>query len=108
MLERFRAFWTNVWSPLGDLLLRMGISPNTVTFVGTLGVSAGALIFFPQGKLLLRLLVVTLFVFSDMIDGYTPRTSGQVSVFGAFWHFTLDRGGDPASSRFLSMTLFGP
>ena len=44
MLERFRQFWTNVWAPLGNLLLRMGVSPNTVTFVGTVGVVAGALI----------------------------------------------------------------
>ena len=48
MLERFRQFWTKVWAPLGNLLLRMGVSPNAVTLVGTLGVCAGALIFFPQ------------------------------------------------------------
>ena len=29
MLERFRQFWTNVWAPLGNLFLRMGISPRT-------------------------------------------------------------------------------
>src|SRR4249919_2389119 len=52
MLERFRQFWTNVWSPIGDLLLRLGVSPNTVTLVGTLGVVAGALVFFPRGWLL--------------------------------------------------------
>ena len=37
MLERFRQFWTGVWAPLGNLLLRWGVSPNTVTVVGTLG-----------------------------------------------------------------------
>jgi len=108
MLERFRQFWTNVWSPLGNLFLRMGISPNTVTFVGTLGVSAGALIFFPQGKLLIGVLVITLFVFSDMIDGYMARTSGQVSLFGAFWDSTLDRIGDAAIFGGLAMYYVGP
>jgi len=91
MLERFRQFWTNVWAPLGNLLLRMGVSPNTVTVVGTLGVCAGALIFFPQGWLLAGVLVITAFVFSDMIDGYMARTSGQTSPFGAFLDSTLDR-----------------
>ena len=108
MLERFRQFWTNVWAPLGNLFLRMGISPNTVTFVGTLGVVAGAVVFFPQGQLLVGVLVITAFVFSDMIDGYMARTSGQVSKFGAFWDSTLDRVGDAAIFGGLAMYYVGP
>src|SRR4051795_7829663 len=108
MLERFRQFWTNVWAPLGNLFLRWGISPNTVTFVGTLGVVAGAVIFFPQGKLFVGVLVITAFVFSDMIDGYMARTSGQVSKFGAFWDSTLDRVGDAAIFGGLAMYYVGP
>jgi CDP-diacylglycerol--glycerol-3-phosphate 3-phosphatidyltransferase/CDP-diacylglycerol--inositol 3-phosphatidyltransferase len=108
MLERFRQFWTNVWAPLGNLFLRMGISPNTVTFVGTLGVVAGALIFFPRGDLLVGVLVITAFVFSDMIDGYMARASGQVTKFGAFWDSTLDRVGDAAIFGGLAMYFVGP
>jgi len=108
MLERFRQFWTNVWAPLANLFLRWGISPNTVTFVGTVGVSAGALIFFPQGKLLTGVLVVTAFVFSDIMDGYMARASGQSSVFGAFWDSTLDRIGDAAIFGGLAMYYVGP
>ena len=108
MLERFRQFWTNVWAPLGNLLLRWGVSPNTVTFVGTLGVIAGAVVFFPQGKLLVGVLVITAFVFSDMLDGYMARTSGQVTKFGAFWDSTLDRIGDAAIFGGLAMYYVGP
>src|SRR5689334_9588005 len=108
MLERFRQFWTNVWAPLANLFLKWGISPNTVTFVGTVGVSAGALIFFPQGKLLTGVLVVTAFVFSDIMDGYMARASGQSSVFGAFWDSTLDRIGDAAIFGGLAMYYVGP
>jgi len=108
MLERFRQFWTNVWAPLANLFLRWGISPNTVTFVGTIGVCAGALIFFPQGKLLTGVLVVTAFVFSDIMDGYMARASGQTSVFGAFWDSTLDRIGDAAIFGGLAMYYVGP
>src|SRR3954468_10632677 len=108
MLERFRRFWTNFFAPVGNLFLRMGISPNTVTFVGTLGVVAGAVIFFPQGLFLIGVLVITAFVFSDMIDGYMARTSGQVSPFGAFWDSTLDRVGDAAIFGGLAMYYIGP
>jgi len=96
MLERFRRFWTGVLSPVADLLLRMGVSPDAVTLVGTVGVCAGALIFFPRGQLFVGVLVVTAFVFSDLIDGYMARASGRSSSWGAFLDSTLDRFGDAA------------
>src|SRR3954467_5773166 len=108
MLERFRQFWTDVWAPLGNLLLRMGVSPNAVTLVGTLGVCAGALVCFPQGWLLAGVLVITAFVFSDMIDGYMARTRGQLSPFGAFLDSTLGRIGDAAIFGGLAMYFVGP
>jgi CDP-diacylglycerol--glycerol-3-phosphate 3-phosphatidyltransferase/CDP-diacylglycerol--inositol 3-phosphatidyltransferase len=108
MLERFRQFWTNVWAPVGDLLLRLGVSPNAVTLVGTLGVCAGALVCFPRGWLLAGVLVITAFVFSDMIDGYMARTSGQASPFGAFLDSTLDRIGDGAVFGGLALYYVGP
>ncbi|MGA8246929.1 MAG: CDP-alcohol phosphatidyltransferase family protein [Nocardioides sp.] len=108
MLERFRQFWTKLWSPVGNLLLRLGVSPNAVTVVGTLGVCAGALVFFPQGWLLAGVLVITAFVFSDMIDGYMARTSGQMTSFGAFLDSTLDRIGDAAVFGGLAMYYVGP
>ena len=108
MLERFRAFWTNVWAPVGNLLIRLGVSPNTVTFVGTLGVVVGALVFFPTGHLLVGVIVITVFVFSDMIDGYMARSTGRVSPFGAFLDSTLDRIGDAAIFGGLAMYYVGP
>jgi CDP-diacylglycerol--glycerol-3-phosphate 3-phosphatidyltransferase/CDP-diacylglycerol--inositol 3-phosphatidyltransferase len=108
MLERFRQFWTGVWAPLGDLLLKLGVSPNTVTLVGTLGVCAGAVVCFPQGWLLAGVLVISVFVFSDMLDGYMARTSGLISPFGAFLDSTLDRIGDAAIFGGLAMYYVGP
>lgn len=96
MLERFRQFWTNVWAPLADLLLRLGVKPDHVTIVGTVGVSAGALWFFPRGQFFVGVLVVTAFVFSDLMDGYMARKTGQSSRWGAFLDSTLDRVGDAA------------
>ena len=103
-MERFRAFWTKVISPVAHLLIRMGVSPDAVTLVGTLGVSAGALVFFPQGKLATGVLVIAAFVFSDLLDGYMARTTGRVSSFGAFWDSTLDRIADGAI--FIGLALY--
>jgi CDP-diacylglycerol--glycerol-3-phosphate 3-phosphatidyltransferase len=108
MLDRFRAFWTKVFSPVVTLLLRLGVSPDAVTLVGTLGVAAGALIFFPQGHLLVGVLVITAFVFSDLVDGAMARQSGRVSPFGAFLDSTLDRIGDAAIFGGLAMYYVGP
>ena len=108
MLNRFRAFWGNLFTPLARLLLRLGVSPDAVTLVGTLGVCAGALVFFPRGQLLIGVLVVTAFVFSDIVDGTMARLSGRSSKFGAFLDSTLDRLGDAAIFGGLVMYYDGP
>jgi CDP-diacylglycerol---glycerol-3-phosphate 3-phosphatidyltransferase len=105
MLDRFKAFWQGVMlAPFVNLFVRLGISPDAVTVVGTLGVSAGALVFFPQGLLWQGVLVVTAFVFSDLIDGAMARKTGRSSNFGAFLDSTLDRVADAA--LFGGMALF--
>ncbi|MET9272187.1 phosphatidylinositol phosphate synthase [Kribbella sp. NPDC003557] len=96
MLNRFRQFWTKVITPIATLLLKLGVSADMVTLVGTIGVSAGALIFFPRGQLWIGVLVITAFVFSDLIDGYMARTSGTSSKWGSFLDSTLDRIADGA------------
>jgi CDP-diacylglycerol---glycerol-3-phosphate 3-phosphatidyltransferase len=96
MLDRFRQFWTGLLSPVANGLLRLGVSPDVVTLVGTAGVCAGSLGFFPRGELFVGVVVVTLFVFSDLIDGYMARASGASSKWGAWLDSTLDRIGDGA------------
>jgi phosphatidylinositol phosphate synthase len=107
MLSRFRQFWTNVFKPVAHLFIRLGISPDTVTIVGTAGVVAGALVFFPRGQLWLGVVVITGFVFSDLIDGYMARTLGSSSRWGAFLDSTLDRFGDAAVFGGLAIWFFG-
>src|SRR4051794_36209409 len=108
MLERFRAFWTALLTPIARFLLRIGVSPDVVTVVGTLGVALGALAFFPRGELLVGVLVITAFVFSDLLDGTMARMSGQSSKWGAFLDSTLDRLGDAAIFGGLAMYYVGP
>ena len=108
MMERFRAFFTKVISPVARLLLKLGVSPDAVTVVGTLGVVAGALVFFPQGELLTGVLVITAFVFSDLVDGHMARLSGRTNKFGAFLDSTLDRIGDGAIFAGIALYFAGP
>jgi CDP-diacylglycerol--glycerol-3-phosphate 3-phosphatidyltransferase/CDP-diacylglycerol--inositol 3-phosphatidyltransferase len=97
MLDRFKQFWQGVMlAPFINLFIRLGISPDVVTVVGTVGVSAGALVFFPQGLLWQGVLVITAFVFSDLIDGAMARKTGRTDDFGAFLDSTLDRVADAA------------
>jgi CDP-diacylglycerol--glycerol-3-phosphate 3-phosphatidyltransferase len=97
MLNRYaRAFFTKVFTPLARLLLRLGISPDVVTLVGTLGVCVGALAFYPRHSFFWGTIVITAFVFSDTLDGIMARLSGRSGNWGAYLDSTLDRVGDAA------------
>jgi CDP-diacylglycerol--glycerol-3-phosphate 3-phosphatidyltransferase len=109
MLDRFKAFWQGVvLAPVVNLLLRLGVSPDAVTLVGTLGVTAGALALYPRGELLVGTIVIAVFVFSDLLDGAMARKSGRSSTFGSFWDSTLDRVGDAAIFGGLALYYAGP
>jgi CDP-diacylglycerol---glycerol-3-phosphate 3-phosphatidyltransferase len=97
MLNRFaRAFFTRLLTPIATALLRLGVRPDVVTVVGTLGVCVGALWFYPRGEFLVGTLVITAFVFSDNVDGIMARISDQQGPWGAFLDSVLDRFGDAA------------
>lgn len=81
MLNRYaRAFVTKLFTPLARLLTALGISPDIVTVIGTIGVCAGALVFYPRGEFLVGTLVIVAFVFSDALDGIMARLSNRSSV----------------------------
>jgi CDP-diacylglycerol--glycerol-3-phosphate 3-phosphatidyltransferase len=80
--------------PPARLLLRMHVPPDAVTVVGTVGACTGALVFFPRGEFLWGLLVIVLFVFSDLLDGTMARMAGTSGPWGNFLDATLDRIAD--------------
>jgi CDP-diacylglycerol--glycerol-3-phosphate 3-phosphatidyltransferase/CDP-diacylglycerol--inositol 3-phosphatidyltransferase len=112
MLDRFKAFWQGVvLAPVVNLLIRLRVSPDTVTLVGTIGVAVGALAFYPRGELWWGTVFITCFVFSDLIDGAMARKVGRskgASTFGSFWDSTLDRIGDGAIFGGLALYFAGP
>lgn len=82
--------------PAGRWLARLGATPDAITVVGTLGVVGGALGFYPRGSFLWGTVVITCFVFSDMLDGAVARARGGSGRWGAFLDSTSDRFGDAA------------
>jgi CDP-diacylglycerol--glycerol-3-phosphate 3-phosphatidyltransferase len=96
MLKVLRPALGRLLTPVGQALARTPITPNALTIVGTIGMSASALIFFPTGHLFIGVVVCTLFVFSDMLDGTLARIKGTTGKFGAFLDSTLDRVADAA------------
>ncbi|QDY90994.1 CDP-alcohol phosphatidyltransferase family protein [Arthrobacter sp. UKPF54-2] len=91
-----RGFFTALFSPLARWLLRIGVSPDAVTIVGTAGVVVGALVFYPLGQLWWGTLFITAFIFSDVIDGIMARMQERGGRWGNFLDSTLDRVADGA------------
>ncbi len=109
MLARYaKAFFNRLFTPLARGLLRLGISPDVITWIGTIGVSAGAFAFFPRGEFFVGTLVVTAFVFSDTLDGTMARLAGRSSSWGAFLDSTLDRVADASVFAALLLWFAGP
>jgi CDP-diacylglycerol---glycerol-3-phosphate 3-phosphatidyltransferase len=96
MLERFRGLSATLLAPVARFLIKAGVSPDLVTILGTLGVAVGALVCFPQGWLWQGVVVVTIFVVSDMVDGQMAKITNSASPWGAFLDSTSDRLGDAA------------
>lgn len=109
MLNRYaRAFFTRLFTPVARALLRWGVSPDVVTLIGTVGVSTGALVFYPMGELFWGTVFITCFVFTDLIDGTMARMSERSSPWGAFLDSTMDRIGDGAVFGGLVLYFTGP
>ena len=91
-----RGFFTALFTPLARWLLKIGISPDAVTVIGTAGVVVGALVFYPLGQLWWGTLFITAFIFSDVLDGIMARMREVGSRWGNFLDSTLDRIADGA------------
>jgi CDP-diacylglycerol---glycerol-3-phosphate 3-phosphatidyltransferase len=96
MLKVLRPFLARLLEPVAGVLARTPITPNALTIVGAVGMSAGALALFPTGHLFAGTMVCTFFVMADMLDGALARVKGTTGVFGAFLDSTLDRVADAA------------
>jgi CDP-diacylglycerol--glycerol-3-phosphate 3-phosphatidyltransferase len=89
-----RASVARVTDPIGAWLVRAGLTPNTVTVVGTICTVVAALVFFPLNRLFLGSALVAVFVMFDLLDGAMARTAGKVTRFGTVLDASCDRIAD--------------
>ena len=88
---------TRLITPVAASALRIGITPNAVTWVGAMGVIASALFFYPRGDFFLGTAVISFFALSDLFDGTMARISkAGASKWGSFLDSTIDRVTDSA------------
>jgi len=87
---------SGIVDPVARGLLRVGLSPDAVTLIGTVGTCAAALWFFPRQQWLAGTLIIAALVGSDLLDGTMARLSGRSGPWGAFLDSTLDRVADGA------------
>jgi len=96
MLNTLRPALNRILVPAGQALARTPLTPNAITIIGTVGVSASALALYPDGELFWGSFSCTIFVLLDMLDGALARVKGTSGTFGAFLDSTLDRIADAA------------
>jgi len=96
MLNFLRPGFARLFTPVVQALARTPVTPNMITVIGTVGVSASALALFPIGWLFPGAAIATFFVFTDMLDGQLARLKGSSGPWGAFLDSTMDRVGDAA------------
>lgn len=97
MLNLFaRGHVNRLTDPVGRRLVALGVSPDTMTVLGTVGAVACSLVFLPGGGLVAGSVLVTLFVLTDLIDGAMARARGHGTPFGAVLDSTCDRMVDGA------------
>jgi len=99
MAKIFGSFKTGVraaFDPPGRALVRMGVSPDAVTLLGTAGVVAASVGLVTRGHILAGTLVITACCLLDVLDGSMARARGHSTRFGALLDSTMDRVADGA------------
>jgi CDP-diacylglycerol--glycerol-3-phosphate 3-phosphatidyltransferase len=91
-----RAAYEKLSRPLAKAALRAGLTPDSITILGTAGTVLSALTLFPIGVLWWGGFAVFIFVLADMLDGAMARQRGGGTRFGAVLDATCDRIGDGA------------
>jgi CDP-diacylglycerol--glycerol-3-phosphate 3-phosphatidyltransferase len=88
---------TRVINPIARGALRVGLTPNSVTFAGAIGLVFSALYFYPRQEFFIGTLLISFFALSDLFDGAMARISQRgASKWGGFLDSTIDRITDSA------------
>ncbi len=95
LTDQARIVFKGILDPIAAFLNRIGLSPNTITFIGLLGNTAGA-VFLAFGKITIGGLIILVMAPLDALDGSMARLRGEnrrdsSAPFGAFLDSTIDR-----------------
>ena len=94
---RLKPAVTRVITPVAKFALRLGITPNAVTWTGAIAVVTSALYFYPKGEFFLGTVIICVMALSDLFDGTMARISQKgSSKWGGFLDSTIDRITDSA------------
>jgi CDP-diacylglycerol--glycerol-3-phosphate 3-phosphatidyltransferase len=97
---------TRLINPLARAALRVGLTPNSVTILGALGLIISAAYFYSNEQYFVGTLVITAFALSDLFDGAMARISEKgATSWGGFLDSTIDRVTDSAIVISLALPL---
>ena len=97
---------TRLINPLARAALRVGLTPNSVTILGALGLIISAAYFYSTEQYFVGTLVITVFALSDLFDGAMARVSDKgATSWGGFLDSTIDRVTDSAIVISLALPL---
>ena len=97
---------TRLINPLARTALRVGLTPNSVTILGALGLIISAAYFYSTEQYFVGTLVITAFALSDLFDGAMARISDKgATAWGGFLDSTIDRVTDSAIVISLALPL---
>jgi CDP-diacylglycerol--glycerol-3-phosphate 3-phosphatidyltransferase len=97
MLGNFKSGVRAAFDPMGRALVRVGVSPDTVTVVGTAAIVVSSVLLTARGYLALAAVVITICALLDVLDGAMARARGPSNNrYGALLDSVMDRVADGA------------
>lgn len=96
--DLLRARFKGILDPMGAFFNRLGLMPNTMTILGLVGNTIGAILL-AQGKMTAGGIVILLMGPVDALDGTMARLRGEPTDFGAFV--------DSVTDRYSELIIFG-
>jgi CDP-diacylglycerol--glycerol-3-phosphate 3-phosphatidyltransferase len=90
LTDQMRVTFKGVLDPIAAFLNRLGLMPNTVTILGLIGNTVGAILI-ALGQIQIGGVIVLMMGPIDALDGTMARLRGMAGKFGAFVDSVTDR-----------------
>ena len=90
LTDHLRGVFKGILDPIGAFLNRLGLYPNTMTILGLIGNTIGA-IYLSLGHMTIGGILILLMGPVDALDGTMARLRGMAGEFGAFVDSVTDR-----------------